>query len=324
MEGRAIILGILAVSILQLCGCAWQTDEPLRQVRVGLSWKHSAQYAGYYTADQNGYYKSQGLNVSFKPYANEDLVAELVNGKYDFVFLQTDNLLQARVKGLPVKAIFADYRILPTVYYSKKEKNIQKPGDFVGKTVGIDPTESYAFLAMLNNAGVNASLVTITKRGYTYDLLANDEYDVQGGWVTDADSVRALCGEFNAISPYDYGANWYADLLVVKEDTIRSQPELIKAFILGTEQGWQYAIEHVHEAALFAQRYEDGLDPTHLEFALQASVPLIQTGDSYIGWMDNTTFALAQGTFLKQGILSSEVDIQQAFTNEFIESIYEK
>jgi diguanylate cyclase (GGDEF)-like protein/PAS domain S-box-containing protein len=50
-------------------------SEPLEQVRLQLKWRHQFQFAGYYAAIEQGYYRDAGLEVTlFEPAAGEEPV----------------------------------------------------------------------------------------------------------------------------------------------------------------------------------------------------------------------------------------------------------
>lgn len=291
----------------------------LIHVKVGLSWLHEAQFAGLYWADKRGLYEEEGLAVELLPYQHEDLAHELVGGKYDFVILQTDTLLRAREIGLNVKALFADYQLMPTCYFSKKERNITKPEDLVGKTVGVAYSERYPLIAMLVNKGIEPARVNIVDREYNYQALADDVVDVEAGWVTDGDSVQAAVGEYNVIYPYNYAVNWYADLIVATEETIEERCELVEAFVRATMQGWEETISNADEAALLPQEYDPDTGAEHLKFVLQVSIPLFCTGEHCIGWMEESVFQQAQRFLLEQGILQDPLEVREVYTREFIE-----
>jgi NitT/TauT family transport system substrate-binding protein len=316
MMKKLLFIG-LAVLLAAISGCA-PKEKSLTEVNVGLSWIHEAQFAGLYAADQLGYFKEQGLNVTFYPYNDTDLASDLVNNKFDFVLLQTDTLLLARAQGLPVKAVFADYRVIPTAYFSKKESNITKIKDYIGKTVGVAYSERYPLVAILEKTGIPTSKVNIIDREYIYDKLALGEYDVEAGWVTDGDSVKAAVGEFNRLSPYDYGVNWYADIIVASEDTIQTNPELVESFVKAVGLGWSYSLENPELASRMALKYESEIKPEHLEYVLKASLPLIHTGKDKLGWMDADVFGSAQDILFRQGIMKQKIDANNVFTNEFI------
>jgi NitT/TauT family transport system substrate-binding protein len=323
-----VLLGILVVVVLVVASLGYinyyageEEPEELMRVKVGLSWVHEAQFAGLYWADQKGFYEEEGLSVNLIPYQYEDLAQELVDGKYDFVIMQTDTLIQAQEKGLKVKALFADYRLMPTCYFSKKKANITKPEHLAGKTVGVAYSERYPLVGMLKNKGINVSEVNIVEREYNYKALADDTFDVEAGWVTDGDFVEAAIGEYNVMHPYDYGVNWHADLIVTTEEMIENESELVEAFIRATVKGWEQAIEHVDEAALLTQKYDPETEAEHLIFALEVSIPLIHTGENQIGWMDESFFQNAQELLLDQDVIQEPIKVQEIYTTKFLKKV---
>jgi DNA-binding NarL/FixJ family response regulator len=62
------VLLILGVSLSACGGGDGPSDvlsEAVSPITVQLKWTHQAQFAGFYAADQNGYYADEGLEVSF-------------------------------------------------------------------------------------------------------------------------------------------------------------------------------------------------------------------------------------------------------------------
>jgi len=323
----AILIGVVVVASVAYVRYFTGKEQPreLTPLKVGLSWLHNAQFAGLYWADQKGLYEEEGLSVELVPYQpDEDLAQALVEGRYDLVIMQTDTLLQAREKGLKIKALFADYQLIPTCYFSKKEANITRPEDLIGKTVGVAYSERYPLVAMLKNKGVDISQVNIVGREYTYQALADGALDVEAGWVTDGDTVQAAIGAYNIMHPHDYGVNWYADLIVTTEETIKKENELIEAFMRATARGWEMALENSDEAALLTERYDLDVDTEQSKSILKVSSPLIYTGQGYIGKMEESVFKQAQEFLLDQGIIGERGDVRGAYTLEFLGNVPER
>lgn len=319
MKMNKYILLITTIVIIIFSGCLENNKTTsLEEITVGLSWIHEAQYAGYYWADQYGFYENEGLNVTFIPYNYEDLTQNLINDKYDFVFLQTDTFLLSIEEGYNITAIFADYQLMPTVYFSKVENNITKPIDLINKTVGVAYSERYPLVAMLASEGINLSSVNIVERTYDYNWLLNDTYDVEAGWITDGLLVKNIIGNYNVIRPYEYGINWYADILVTTNDMISNYNEIVEKFIRASYSGWINSIEHVEEAALLTKRYSEEYTDEHFIYVLESSYPLIHTGENYIGWIDKKTLDDAITILYNQGILQTQISSDNIFTNEFI------
>jgi hypothetical protein len=53
-----------------------------------------------------------------------------------------------------------------------------------------------------------------------------------------------------------------------------------------------------------------------------ASLPLVNTGEDFIGWMSPEVWAGMQKTLFEQKVLSAEVDVTQVYTTQFLETIY--
>ena len=60
---------VLLASILILCQVSQASARAsaLEEVTLQLKWMHQFQFAGYYAAVQQGYYRDAGLNVSIVP-----------------------------------------------------------------------------------------------------------------------------------------------------------------------------------------------------------------------------------------------------------------
>src|SRR5262249_23648933 len=63
---KALVLGIGVAIVAAACsssGGGGSSNGPLTKVRFQLQWVAQAQFAGYYAAVDQGYYKDQGLDV---------------------------------------------------------------------------------------------------------------------------------------------------------------------------------------------------------------------------------------------------------------------
>ena len=101
----AVVL-LLAVSIISACAPR-QVEQPPHAVVVQLAWYHSANFGGFYAADQQGYYAEEGLEVALTPRSEPaaDVIAPVVDGTADFGVDYGAGLLIARSQGRLVTAI---------------------------------------------------------------------------------------------------------------------------------------------------------------------------------------------------------------------------
>ena len=70
MKRIAKISALLLLAVVVLAACRPQeVERPPDEVTVQLVWYHQAQFAGFYAADQQGYYAEECLAVTLLPLA---------------------------------------------------------------------------------------------------------------------------------------------------------------------------------------------------------------------------------------------------------------
>jgi len=324
-----LIIGFL-LSIIFLSGCTQVAEEkPLQEINVKLKWLHQAQFAGNYMAAEKGFYAEEGLKANLEAFSFEDTsIDSVVKGDASFGITSASELVLARLQGKPLKAIGVIFKINPDCAYSLKERGIEKPQDFMGKTVGIEPGVSgeVSYSVMMNRLGLDRTKVNEMYIGYDATELLNGTTDVSLGYIINEPHQAIEAGkDINIILFADYGVNMYADVLFATEDTINNNPELVEKFLRATLNGWQYAIENEDETVDVILKYATDRTKSHEAYMLKTEIPLIHTGESPLGWMDEEGWEQVQGVLLTEGIIEEQDKklAQEFYTSEFLEKIYE-
>ncbi len=322
-----LTLAILIGATLALSACNPPTPSPraLTPVTVQLRWTHTAQFAGMYAAAQNGYYAAEGLAVKFIPGgASVDLYKSALDGTAQFGMHGGDALIAARAGGKPVKALAVIYRRSPVVFIALAESGIRQPKDFVGKTVSTGGGSGrLSLLSMVARVGIRADqfnqvpLISDLKPFYAREV------DVISGFLFDQPLTARRDGyAVHLIYPDDYGVHFYADTLFATDDFIAKNPELVLRFLRATLKGWTYAIENPGTVGALVQSYEPKADAAFENQKMEASIPLVNTGEDHIGWMKPEVWAGMEKTLRDQGVLTQPLDVTQVYTTEFLEEIY--
>ena len=317
-----VILGTLAVFFWAASACAPSEAPLLDQVAVQLKWHHQAQFAGFYAADQNGYYQDQGLSVTFLPGGSGiDSISPILNGTADFGIAGADDLIVARSEGHPFTAIAVVYRRNPLVYFSLVESGITTPRDFAGKSIRLNTGQRSVFEAMMAHVGVTADQYTLVCCEIE-PFLAGD-VDVSSGYLTnEVLAVEQAGHDLNIIYADDYGVHFYADTIAVNEKLAASNPDLVRRFLNATLKGWRWAIENPEAAGVLALDYDPGLDAEGQIAQMVAEIPLVHTGEDQIGWMRPEAWQGMMDLLLNQGILTEPVDLGKVYTMRFLQEIY--
>ena len=151
-----IMTSVVGISFLSQHAEAAQGDD----VTLRLKWLHQAQFAGFYTAEQKGFYENNGIDITINPGGIDFPAVQMVAGGGDmFGVTGGDQILLARDKGVPIVAIAVIYPGNPFTMFALESSGISEPKDFIGKKIGIQPgaNEELMYRAMMANAGIDTS-----------------------------------------------------------------------------------------------------------------------------------------------------------------------
>ncbi len=323
-----IIGGLFALLLLMGCG-GESAPQELERVRVQLSWLHSVEFAGFYTAQEIGFYEEEGLTASLLPGGPDaDIVNAVQDADIHFGVGTGDALVRARNAGRDLVAISAIYRENPLIIMTLAGSDVAAPQDLPGERVGVISTEldtSYdiLFLGVLNNVEVDPGSLTFVplEEYYGADDLLSGRMDAASGFFATNELVQArLRGQpVEAIFYSDYGVSTYVNALFTTGELIVEDPELLQRFVRATLRGYRYAIDHPEEAVEYTLKYDPSLDREVQLNVMRAQIPFIDTGEDSLGWMERRIWQNTQSILMEQDIMNIPVDIEALFTNEFLD-----
>ncbi len=261
---KKTIIGALAGLALSALGANAADDLTLQ-----LKWVTQAQFAGYYVALENGFYKDEGLNVTIKPGGPDVAPTQvLAGGGADVVIDWMPSALAAREKGLPLVNIAQPFKRSGMMLTCRKDSGIKTPADFPGHTLGVwFFGNEYPFLSWMSTLGIptdgSAGGVTVLKQGFNVDPLLQGQADCISTmtyneyWqVIDA----GLKPEDLVTFKYeDQGVATLEDGLYVLEDRLKDpafEDELVR-FVRASMKGWKWAEENPDDAAMIVLDYDE-------------------------------------------------------------------
>jgi len=301
------------------------TPMELIPVTVQLQWTHQAEFAGFYAADQNGNYADEGLAVTFiQGGPDVDNLAPLVDGKVQFCTATAEQLIVARAGGKSLRAVATIYRRSPAVFFSLADSGITRPQDFAGKKVRVPATILPTLHAIAARVGVTPDQYTEVNLPSDVTIFASGVVPVWGGYINALPLLVQKAGiKIIIIYPDDYGVHFYGDSLITTDELISTQPDLVERFLRATLVGWTYAVENPEKVGLMVQKYNPDADPSLENDKMIASIPLVNTGEDFIGWMKAEMWAGMEQTLREQGVLASPLDVTQVYTMQFLNEIYQ-
>ena len=144
----------------------------LDQVSMQLKWKHQFQFAGYYAALEQGFYRDAGLDVTIREGGPGIDVAEAVaSGKADFGVCSASVLREWKL-GRRLVVLAAIFQHSPVVILVPRRADITSVSDLRGRRL-MDSPGSDEIAAMLKREGVDyEAMPRVAHEGNPRDLLA--------------------------------------------------------------------------------------------------------------------------------------------------------
>jgi len=327
----SVSVGLLLSGLLLLgCGPSQPKKVP-DEVKLQLKWVHQAQFAGFYMAQEKGYYAKENIKVTFLEGGQGiDIAQRVLSGQADFGVLTPEFIFAKRSHGEQLTAISAIYRRSAVVFVAMADSGIVRPSDFIGKTVATrDPGGSQKdfelqFYAMMKRLGLAVSKVKIVPHDPAYAAFYNGEVKVTpcystGGLI----KIRQKGLKLNLIWPSDYGVHFYSDTLATTDRMISEKPDLVTRFLRATLKGWQDAIEDYRQAVTVTLKYAQIKDPEFQTAMMEAMLPLVHTGEDQVGWMKSEVWQGMYQILLEQRLLARPFEVTQAYILRFLKEIYE-
>jgi NitT/TauT family transport system substrate-binding protein len=324
-----ISYGIGFALIMLMMGCGVDRPPSVPQptsVSVRLKGLHQVQFAGMYVAQEEGYYAEEGLTVTFDPVALKQQLSyeKVLAGENDIGVGAPEELIIARSQGKPVKAIAVVFQLNPVVFMAPKEAGINSPDDFVGKTIALSPGQgTIMYEAMMANLYVDRTKINETQDLSYFFKKCWESADVCVDYATNGLAIARHEGlEFTAIWPAEYGVSFYGDVIFTTDEFIEKHPDVVERFVRATLKGWQKAADDPELGTTHTLAFDGDLDKTLQLSALEASLPLIDTGQDQIGRMNPVIWQQMYDILLEQGFITEAFDVTTVYTNEFVEKAY--
>ncbi len=246
---------------------AWATlgasaAQAADDVTLQLKWVTQAQFAGYYVAQDQGFYEEEDLNVTIKPGGPDIAPAQVIaGGGADVVLDWMPSALASREKGLPLVNIAQPFKSSGMMLTCRKDAGIESPDDFKGKTLGVwFFGNEYPFLSWMSQLGIptdgGEDGVTVLKQGFNVDpilqgqaacvstMTYNEYWQIIDAGLTPDDLV--------VFKYEDQGVATLEDGMYVLEENL-SDPafeDKMVRFVRASMKGWKWAEENPDEAAM--------------------------------------------------------------------------
>lgn len=252
--------GALALS----AGAAHGQDD----FTIQLKWVTQAQFAGYYVAEEMGYYDAVGLDVTILPGGPDIAPPQVVAaGGADILVEWMPAALAARERGLPLVNVAQIFDRSGMMLTCREDTGIATPADFPGKTLGVwFFGNEYPFLSWMSELGIPTEGgddgVTVLRQGFNVDPLLQGQADCISTMIYNEywQVVDAGIPEDELVTFFyeDQGVATLEDGLWVVEENLADEAfvDRLERFVAASIRGWEYARDNPEEAAEIVQDNE--------------------------------------------------------------------
>ncbi|MBZ0132567.1 MAG: diguanylate cyclase [Rhodocyclaceae bacterium] len=282
----------------------------LEKVVLQLKWHHQFQFAGYYAAAAQGYYREAGLDVRIVEAGPAiDPVAEVVSGRAQYG-VSNSALILARARSRPVVALAVIFQHSPFILVARADAGIRSVRDMAGKRLMIEPhaDEIYAFL---RKEGLNENRLVVLPHSLDHQDLIDGRADVMTAYSTDQPFFFEQRGfRHLEFTPRTAGIDFYGDNLFTSSQEIADHPERVQAFREASLKGWRYAMANPEEIAdLILAKYSRRHARAHLLFEANRMAPLVKSELVEMGYMSPARWRHIADTYAELGMLPREFAI---------------
>lgn len=257
----------------------------LKPVSLIVQWLPQSQFAGYYMAEEKGFYTARGLDVTIlRGGPDRDQMAYLRDGRAQFATFFLTGALVYRDRGDPLIHLAQVVNRSNLLLIARADAGIHSVGDLEGRRVSLwGEAFRAAYLGWLHANGV-ASL--IVPQYYSVNLFLRRGVDACAAMYYNEYHMLYQAGvdwdEMVTFAMHDEGFDFPEDGIYCLEDTFVSDPEMCRAFAEASLQGWEYVAANPVETLDVVMREVGAVHvPTnraHQRWMLESIVPTIMPG----------------------------------------------
>ena len=309
---RRLLLALAAV----LPFAAQAADAP-KPVRILSNWFAQPDQAGYWQAQQDKLGREAGIEISVLQGGPKiQTIPQVASGQAEFGIGNADDVLLARLRGAPVRAVFAHLDYVPYTLVYHADPAVKSITDLQGRTFAVNLGNAYwewtkkqYKLAGTREIPVSGDL----------SLFRNDPKMVQQGYSLFLPARMAAAGvQVQQITLASLGYRPY-DVLFTTDDMIRKNPALVKATIAAVQKGWANYVRNPQGLKPLITGMNKQMTPEVYDAANKEMIETLISHDlGRIGCMTDARWSELAGQLRSVGFLPAGFDAKQGYDRTLV------
>ena len=289
-------------------------SKDLTKVTIQLSWFDQFQFAGYYMAKEQGFYKDAGLDVQILPFSLGMNIPKMVNdGDVDFA-IGRENLILEKAKYPKIIALAAIFQATPLVLLTTKDSGIDSFNKFENKKLmrTKDDGSEVSIKAMLASSKIDVKSIAQVEHSHNiYDLIEKrvdiiSAYTSKAPYILQKEQIK-----YNIFYPKDYGFDMYSDFLITNIDKYNNDYNIVEKFKKASLKGWEYAYNNIEKSVdiIFEKYNTQNLSKEELIFEANELKKLSYLNDNKLGDMKQEKVQRIYDLYNVMGYINNEFKI---------------
>jgi len=294
-------------------------------------------FVAAYVAKEKGFFADEGLDVTIEhssPGGGEQ--AQRLAAKQIQFTTQTgaDYVWQKATSKPPFVAVEVFGHNNDEALLVLDDSPIKTLADLKGKKVGFKPAESSQppwLLAMLHNAGLNFDDVDLVQIGFDPRVILPDfgagRVDaMQVFRSNEPDTLERMGFKSRLFKPADVGVNFLGQLYITNQDFIKSDPEMVGAFVRATTKGLSWALDPANkkEVTDIVMKYAgEKADRAHQEFIWTTEAQYVtapSTKEVGLGYASDEEWDQMQQFMVDFGSIKEKVPLAEMWDPQFVKA----
>jgi NitT/TauT family transport system substrate-binding protein len=223
-------------------------------VKFVVDFTYQGNHAIWGLALAQGLFSHEGLNVTMdRGYGSGDTIVKVASGAYDIGFADVNAAVKFNAQN-PDKRVIAVLQVFDrtlSAFITLKKSGITEPKQLPGHTVGAPEADASRLLfpAFAKKNGIDPASITWKSiaPNLREAILIQGQVDAITGFTSS--SLFNLIGAGVprgdiVLMPYaKYGLDLYGNAVIVREDTIKAKPDMVRGFVKATIEGTKALIK---------------------------------------------------------------------------------
>jgi len=257
------IIFSLAISLPLMIGAQALAQD---NVSLRLNWYLGGLHVPFYFGVDKGFYKQEGINLTINEGRGSANTVQVVGAGTDtFGLADSSSIINLISKGGEIKSVMNILSSTGFSVVSAASAGIRTPKDIEGKTLAVSPGDPIRGLleavAAHNKVDISkVKFVQVDPAAKVVTVLEKRADGLLGGADDQFFLLKYRGVEPHALRFADHGANIVGMAIFTGNNTIKTNPDLVRRFVRATKRAWEEAKKNPDAAVDVAMKVKPDIN----------------------------------------------------------------